>query len=162
MSELSRYFSIDNGFSMSRATQDDVDELVPLINEAFAYQYVGTDGSRTDYERLPKCIDETELYVVKDDKSAVVGCVYIKPDGDALHFGLLALAPEYRGKGIAARMIRSIENYAKENNFASLELDYVSVAPGLKTYYERYGFAETGEVEEWGAVDLRRMRKVVG
>jgi len=43
----------------------------------------------------------------------------------------------------------------------AVELDYMSVAPWLKPYYEKFGYVETGEVMPWGAIDLIRMTKTL-
>jgi hypothetical protein len=37
----------------------------------------------------------------------------------------------------------------------------MSLAPWLKKYYEKYGYAETGTVEAWGTIDLIRMKKAL-
>jgi hypothetical protein len=40
--------------------------------------------------------------------------------------------------------------------------DYMSRAPWLKSYYQKYGFKETDEKIAWGSIDLIRMRRDVG
>jgi GNAT superfamily N-acetyltransferase len=154
---LTDYFAHD-ATTVRRTQAADVDKLVAIVNDAYAYQDEAKGKPRTNPSHLRKRIAGTDFYtVLHEDK--IIGCVYLEPKGSELHFGLLTLAPEFRGKGIAASIIRAIEAYAKDNGFGFIDLDYMSLAPWLKKYYEKYGFTETGEVEPWGAIDLVRMQK---
>lgn len=76
-----------------------------------------------------------------------------------LHFGLLTVVPELRGKGVASTIMEAIDSYVSEHQFQMIALDYMSLAPWLKRYYEKYGFVETGTVNHWGKIDLLRMQK---
>lgn len=138
--------------------ESDIDLLVPIINDAYSYQNSAKGEPRTNPEHLRKRVTETNFYVLENDQE-LMGCVYLEPKGKALHFGLLTLIPEYRKKGIATEILNAIDQYAKDNGFNSIDLDYMSLAPWLKSYYQRYGFAETGKVINWGAIDLIRMTK---
>jgi N-acetylglutamate synthase-like GNAT family acetyltransferase len=154
---LADYFSKD-GIGLRSATDKDIATLVPLINDAYAYQNEAKGEPRTNARHLRQRMTETDFYVITHNNK-IVGCVYVEPKDAALHLGLLTLTPEYRGKGIAQRVMAAVDAYAKANNFESIELDYMSLAPWLKTYYETHGFVETGQVVEWGKINLIRMSK---
>ncbi len=154
---LSDYFSKD-GFYLRSTSEDDINKLVEIINDAYSYQDKAKGGLRTSIDHLRKRIGETNFYTLLYGEDTV-GCVYLEPRGLALHFGLLTLAPDFRGKGIAKALIEAIDTYAKANNFETIDLDYMSLAPWLKKYYEKYGFIETGEATSWGSIDLIRMQK---
>jgi N-acetylglutamate synthase-like GNAT family acetyltransferase len=156
---LSDYFS-KNGLSLRNTLDKDVNELVEIINDAYSYQDEAKGGPRTDPDHLRKRIGETDFYTVLHDKH-IIGCVYLEPKGQALHFGLLTVTPDYRGKSIAKTIIDAIDMYAKSSDFETIDLDYMSLAPWLKSYYEKHGFVETGEVRAWGSIDLVRMQKRV-
>ena len=123
-----------------------------------SYQDGAKDEPRTSPSHLNRRMSETDFFVIEHHTN-LIGCVYLEPRGDALHFGLLTLSPEYRGRGVAGQVIEAIESYAKINHYISLELDYMSLAPWLKKYYEKLGFTETGEVQSWGAIELVHMKK---
>jgi predicted GNAT family N-acyltransferase len=156
---LRNYFFLPS-FTLRPVKDGDVDVLVPIINEAYSYQDSAKGEPRTNPSHLRKRISETEFFVIENQQN-VIGCVYLEPKERALHFGLLTLKPEFRGKGIAKAVVASISLYAKDHHFSSLDLDYMSLAPWLKKYYEQFGFKETGEVIKWGTIDLIRMRKVL-
>lgn len=157
MSTLANYFDKD-GYTLRRAVEDDVPGLVSVINESYSYQDEAKGRPRTDPEHLLKRMSETEFYVLAKSET-IVGCVYLEPIDDSLHFGLLTLIPEMRKTGLGKALMTAIIAYASSKSYVHLELDYISLAPWLKKYYEQYGFQETGEVARWGSIDLVRMKK---
>jgi GNAT superfamily N-acetyltransferase len=144
--------------TMARIADDEIEETVELINPAYRYQESAKGTPRTNPEHLRRRVSETDFYVVKD-AGQIVGCVYLEPREQALHFGLLTLADRYRKTGLAPAIMQALEAYARARHYDTLELDYMSLAPWLKRYYERYGFAETGEITNWGTIDLLHMSK---
>ncbi len=153
-----QYFFACNGYSLRKADDSDVKDLVEIINDAYSYQNEDRGELRTNFDHLKKRISETNFFVIQyHDK--IVGCVYIESKNNSLHFGLFTLILRHRGKGVAGQVMSAIEDLALTNNFDAIELDYMSVAPWLKVYYEKYGFIASGESEEWGKVRLVRMKK---
>lgn len=153
---LAEYYSSDD-VTLRKVNDVDIDTLVAIINDAYSYQNEAKGVLRTNQEHLVKRISETEFYVIEKNKK-LVGCVYLESHQESLHFGLLTIIPELRGTGLGLAIMNAIIKFAKSNQYKYLELDYMSVAPWLKKYYEKYGFKDTGEKTEWGAIDLRRMR----
>ena len=155
--DLATYFSFKD-LELRHAQDADIDQLVEIINEAYSYQDEAKGEPRTSAAKLHARIKEVEFYVLVRD-GALIGCVYLESKATMLHFGLLTLTKENRGLQIGSVLVEAIENFAVENGYSGLELDYMSLAPWLKTYYERYGFELTGEVTEWGTINLIRMSK---
>jgi GNAT superfamily N-acetyltransferase len=151
------YFSFP-GLKMRSLQDDDIEVLVPIINAAYSYQDEAKGQPRTNPEHLRKRAVEVEFYVLIDE-DRIVGCVYLEPKGSKLHFGLLTLIDELRGKGIGTAIMDAIDKYAADNDFEAVALDYMSLAPWLKNYYEKHGFVATGEVTPWGTIDLIKMKK---
>lgn len=154
---LSRHFSHTDA-GLRNVNSSDASILVDIINDAYSYQDKAKGEPRTNVEHLIKRVNETDFYVV-EKASEIAGCVYLEPYGSVLHFGLLTIVPKLRGTGLAPAIIEAIIEYASRNNYSSLELDYMSLAPWLKDYYERYGFKETGEKTTWGSIELVKMRR---
>jgi GNAT superfamily N-acetyltransferase len=159
MASLSDFFEFEN-VALRRIAAADLDSTVAMINAAYAYQDAAKGRPRTDNIHLSQRITESDFYVAKRGDE-VVGCVYVEQHGPSVHFGLLTVARQLRGTGLGAALINAIEAYAKHLETNLLELDYMSLAPWLKSYYERYGFKETGQVVAWGTIDLIRMSKVI-
>lgn len=152
-------FFIHDLYSCSLAVKSDMPATVKLINHAFRYQDDAKGESRISEESLTKRIKETEFYVFKDENRKIVSCIYIDRLAMALHFGLFAVDDELRGSGLAVLIMQSIEQYAIGLGKKYIELDYMSLSPWLKSYYEKYGYHETGEIEDIGWCRLIRMVK---
>lgn len=148
-----------NELTVSIASDADKDELIALINHAFAYQDEAKGDLRISIDNLTIKMNNSEFYVWKDSTNNVVACCYIEPLSDRVHFGLLCVADHLRGKGIAKDILKSIDEYAINRGNKVVELDYMSLSPWLKRYYESYGFNETGNIEDIGWCDLVRMEK---
>lgn len=131
-------------------------KLTKLINKAYAYQDEYKGRPRITEQELRTRAESSELYVF-EDHDTLIGCVYTKVDGNAMHFGLLTIDESMKGKGIGADILEAIESYAISTGITTLQLDYMSIASWLKTYYQNLGFQETGEVIEWGNINLIRM-----
>jgi predicted N-acetyltransferase YhbS len=160
MNNLADYVHYPN-IHMSRIAPAEIEETVALINKAYAYQNSYKQASRTNPAHLRKNAADNEFYVAKQG-GKIVGCVYVKNGPGSTRFGLLTVADELRGRGLGRALIEAVESYAMHNGAKSVELDYMSAAPWLRPYYERHGYAETGEVVNWGAIDLIHMSKPLG
>ncbi|MFZ1812029.1 MAG: GNAT family N-acetyltransferase [Candidatus Saccharimonadales bacterium] len=154
---LSDFFSHQE-LSLRQTEAHDIPLLVPIINEAYSYQDEAKGAQRTNTEHLTQRITEVDFYTLLE-ADEIVGCVYLEPKANVLHFGLLTLVPRLRGKGVGDSLIQAIESYARSHHFETISLDYMSLAPWLNRYYEKFGFRETKKVTRWGKIDLIEMRK---
>ena len=159
MTDLSRHMQFGD-ISLQLISEPEIDATVALINVAYSYQDEAKGGARIDEQKLRQRIETSEFYVAEQD-GRIVGCVYVERLAKKLHFGLLTVAVQLRGKGLGAAIMKAIHDYARELDVQAVELDYMSVAPWLKPYYEKFGYVETGEVMPWGAIDLIRMTKTL-
>src|SRR5665811_1256388 len=157
MADLSTYFHLRDVL-LYLLVEADIDATVELINEAYSYQDEAKGRPRSNAQELRQKIESSEFYVGKQD-GRVIACLYVQRLPKRLHFGLLTVSRELRGKGLGSALMEAIEDYAHALHINGIELDYMSIAPWLKPYYEKYGFAETGEVTPWGNIDLIRMAK---
>jgi len=159
MSDLSDYLQYPD-ISLQLISEPEIDATVALINDAYSYQDEAKGGPRIDEQKLRQRIETSEFYVARQD-GRIVGCVYVERLAKKLHFGLLTVAAQLRGKGLGVAIMEAIHDYARELDVQVVELDYMSLAPWLKLYYEKFGYVETGEVMPWGDIDLIRMTKTL-
>ncbi len=157
MAQLLDSFQIP-GFSVSEAGAGDIPELIALINQAFAYQDEAKGQPRIDAAGLTKKMGESNFLVWRDSQQ-IVACCYVESDEQSLHFGLLSIVPSLRGGKLAPRLLVAIEGYARAQVKTSIELQYMSQAPWLEAYYQRFGFRATGQVRDLGWSKLFGMRK---
>jgi predicted GNAT family N-acyltransferase len=156
--KLSDYFYFPN-ITFEPIKEEEIDETISLINNAFDYQNKIRGKTRTNPENFRKhYFGKTDFYVMREN-GKIIGCRYIEPRGDSLHLGMLALDEAHRGTGLAQAGMKAVIDYAQAAGYEKLELDYMSVAPWLKKYNEKYGFKETGETQDWDGIKLIRMEK---
>jgi N-acetylglutamate synthase-like GNAT family acetyltransferase len=158
MASLSDFFDFD-GLALRRILPGDFPATVELVNEAYAYQETAKGEPRTSLDQLAARAETSECYVLEAG-SKIVGCVYVELLNRKLaKFGMLTVAPALRHKGVGGSLIAAVESYVKGQDIIRLQLDYMSVAPWLKSYYERLGFQENGSIRAWGNIDLIQMEK---
>ncbi len=136
----------------------DTDTVVELINHAFAYQDEAKGSPRTTRKQMETNRAKYNIYTFYDGDQ-LVGCVYTQQTDSIMHFGLLVLADHFQGTGAGEAIVNSILEFAKQSGCKTVDLDYLSVAPWLKKYYEKFGFRETGKREAWLSMEMIQMNK---
>jgi amino-acid N-acetyltransferase len=98
-----------------------------------------------DAERLPSSDLETSgvVLIAARAQDRVVGCVGFEPHGDAGIIRSLAVAPEYRGRGIARALISRAETLASERGVRCLYL----LTEGAAEFWSRIGYVVVPRME---------------
>jgi len=140
-----------------RATQDDIEALVALVNEAYRRSegHVFPGSTRTGRGDLLK---EFDHIIVAEREGRPVACVYFRMDGERAHFGMLATDVDLQGAGIGSALIEHVEGEARARGCAVMHIDVVKEA-GRVPFYERRGYRVVGETPgqtwnggaNWGA-----------
>ena len=60
--------------------------------------------------------------IIAEQNGAIVGCVMIRPFEGDLYFGRLSVLPSARGQGLAARLIRAVEDEARARHLPGVRL----------------------------------------
>ena len=98
------------------------------------------------------------------DNDCVLFTAYIddKPVGAARLYknkvGRVATLPEFRKKGVASKIMSSIEEYAKENGLKELTLNAQLY---VKDFYEHLGYIPVGDIFQEADIDHIKMIKEV-
>ena len=157
MADFTQYLR-EPGLTVSVLAEDDMQEVVRLINHAFAYQDEAKGRERITLDELAQKMRKTNFYVIKQ-QDTIVACVSLELREDCLYLGLLSVADQMQGGKLAPKIMQAIDEYAKQLDYKRIDLSYGSASPWLKKYYERYGFAETGETRDIGWSELIDMSK---
>jgi len=104
-------------FRIRYAETSDVAPLVQLINLAFVVEQIAISGDRVDADRVRAYLDRGR-FLLLEDGTALVGCVYVELRADRGYVGLLSVEPRLQMKGLGR--------------------------PELLRFYGKLGFAETG------------------
>ena len=57
-----------------------------------------------------------------------------------LYIGSIAVAENYRGKGVGTQLLNAVNDFAKKNGFETIILDVVDTNPRAYELYKRYGY----------------------
>jgi ribosomal protein S18 acetylase RimI-like enzyme len=88
--------------------------------------------------------DAARRQIIRCDDVAV-GVFSVEDRGDSLFLGLIAILPEYQGRGIGTTLVRRLQRRAEEEGVpVTLQVLKVNRAREL---YERLGFVLTGETD---------------
>jgi len=148
-----------------RATTADAPALVDVVWAAYrgpaSYRRWTSEehlvrGTRTDERAVLAAIESagSRMLVVEDDGGgAPVACCRIADRGDGLaSFGMFAVDPARQGGGTGRQLVRWAERVAAQLFGASvIELEVLAQQPLLRAWYERLGYAATGETRPFPA-----------
>jgi GNAT superfamily N-acetyltransferase len=126
------------------ATRDDIPRIVNLVNVAFRIsEGFFVIGDRIDAAQV-EAMFGTGTFLVGEVSGALVGCIYLELRKERAYFGLLSVAPEFQGRGLARELIVDVERRAKEAGCAVMDIRTVSTRPELIPLYTKFGYAESG------------------
>jgi GNAT superfamily N-acetyltransferase len=138
------------------ATPDDVPALVPMINAAYLREAHVLPPPRIDEELLGEEIAESaSRMIVAEIDGAPAGCICVSINGRGARFGILAVAPEHQGIGMASMLVGEAERRALDEGQDVLHLDCAKET-GMPAYYASLGY----EVERETPGQFYENRKV--
>lgn len=151
-----------------RATPDfpDWEPVHALIADAFAYMTVrlGHPPQATLQNARQLATEAaTGAVFLLIDHDRPVACLFCRPSRDhdgALYLGKLAVATDYRGGGLARRLIDAAEQEARAQGLHSLTLDTGAMLSELHAVFQRLGFSPPDIRPEVPGI-LTMMRQVV-
>ncbi|WP_306415946.1 GNAT family N-acetyltransferase [Fulvivirga ulvae] len=92
--------------------------------------------------------------VVAYENDAPVGCGAIKPHGeDAMEVKRMFVSPAMRGKGIAAKVLDDLEQWAKELGYARCVLETGKKQPEAIGLYKKSGYQVTANYGQYIGVE---------
>jgi ribosomal protein S18 acetylase RimI-like enzyme len=121
-----------------RVVFHDLERESPAVASALGAEIAASFGPR----------DEAPLSILAhDENGALIGGLNGVSHWRWLYVKHLWVAPECRGLGLGARLLRRAEEAARARGCVGLYLD--SFDPRAIGYYERCGFARCGEIENF-------------
>jgi predicted N-acetyltransferase YhbS len=130
-------------FDIRLAESSDTDKLVRLINAAFVVEKVVIEGDRIDSDKL-RALFESGKFLLLEDATELVGCVYIEIRNRRGYLGLLGVRPHRQKSGLGRRLVEAAEDYLRKANCEGVDLRIVSARTELPPFYERLGYTATG------------------
>lgn len=139
-----------------RAGVEDVPALHQLIESAYrgvsarqgwSHEADLLDGQRTDPDALLAMLDDPAQVLLVAETDALVACVALSDRGGNLaYLGMLTVSPMHQAAGLGRSMLGAAEAFARKELRASrIEMTVIAQRGDLIAWYERRGYALTGE-----------------
>lgn len=90
--------------------------------------------------------DPAATILVAREGDALIGCVAVTVKGTALSYlGMLCVAPRLQSAGLGRQLLDAAEDHARSAGIAAMEMTVIDSRAALIAWYERRGYAFTGE-----------------
>jgi ribosomal protein S18 acetylase RimI-like enzyme len=143
---------------ITKATLADVPELNVLINNAYRGEESKKgwtteadliDGTRIDEAALIEYFNNEAITILKyvDDDGRITGSVYLEVKEPKLYLGMFSVSPVLQGKGVGRTLLEEAEIIARQLNCHTITMTVISSRTELISWYERRGYAFTGEIQ---------------
>jgi ribosomal-protein-alanine N-acetyltransferase len=129
------------------AKKDDIDKILEIENISFPSPW-----GRIAFEcEISKMLSGLSMFKVAEDEDNNKLCGYICADIiiDYIHILNLAIAPDYRRKGIAGEFIRIIESNAIQRKNYGITLEVRETNTAAINLYRKFGFEIKGKRERY-------------
>jgi ribosomal protein S18 acetylase RimI-like enzyme len=105
------------------------------------------DDERTSREELDALLaDPTVTVLTARDGAALIGCVAVTvKDAGLAYLGMLCVLPTLQSGGLGRRLLDAAEDHARAQGIAAMEMTVIDSRAALIAWYERRGYALTGE-----------------
>jgi len=143
--------------NFNRAKVGDIDALHALVESAYrgesakrgwTHEADLLGGQRTDARALREIIAaDNQIILLAKNRNAIAGCVQLSRVGDRLaYLGLLTVDPALQAAGLGKHLLAESEQFVREQWQAqAIEMTVIRQRLDLIAYYERRGYARTGE-----------------
>ncbi len=138
-------------FRIRMATAEDRAKLISLVNSAYSIETF-LEGTRTDGERLGAMMEKGSVLIAEDGSGGLLACVYFEVRGSRGYLGQLAVDPAHQGQGLGRFMVEAAEERLRSEGCEAVDITVLSMRPDLPPLYRRFGYVETGVVEDFRPV----------
>ena len=165
-SQFWRSHFLNDKLALRRACAADVPALVTLVNSAYrgdssrAGWTTEADllgGQRIDAQRLAETIAApNSVVLLHEAQGEPIACVHLERRSADCYLGMLTIQPTIQGGGLGRRLLEAAERWAvTEWNVQSIYMTVIVQRGELIAWYERRGYARTGEYQPFPYDDPR-------
>ena len=148
------------------ATAADLSALHALVESAYrgdsarrgwSHEADLLDGQRTDLAALGAMVRDTGQHLlVFRDNDALRACVALTDKGHGLaYLGMLTVDPDHQSGGLGKLILAAAEDHAAGFGASRVEMTVIAQRRELIAWYERRGYALTGERRPFPSSDPR-------
>jgi ribosomal protein S18 acetylase RimI-like enzyme len=154
---------------LEHAVEADYPAIIDLVNAGYrghgAVESWNVESGIIEGTRLTDSLLRDDLaakphahfLVHRDSESrAIIGTVWLEPvNGGTWYLGLFTVDPALQKQHLGHALLSAAEDFAKARGACSMRMGVLSVRETLIAWYERRGYARTGETEPFPYGDDR-------
>lgn len=154
---------------LEHATEPDFPAIIDLVNDAYrghgAVESWNIESGIIEGTRLTDSLLREDLtakphahFLVTHDPEtkAIIGTVWLEPLAEGVwYLGLFTVSPALQKQHLGRALLTAAEEFAKDHGAHSIRMGVLNVRDALIAWYERRGYARSGETEPYPYVDNR-------
>jgi GNAT superfamily N-acetyltransferase len=161
---LATYQAKPTPYSIERATFDDSRGILRCLRAAFEpYEHLYTPAGYVDTvmtpETLGRRLEAMTMFVARDQAGVIIGTIGGHRQGDEGHIRGMAVIPEWQGRGVADRLLTTIEAALAAAGCSILTLDTTAPLGRAIHFYERNGYQPSGAISDFFSMPLYEYAK---
>lgn len=149
------------------ATEADLPEVAALTNWAYrgtgevaswtVESYLAGDRTNVDALRADMAAKpDAHLLVWRDAEGELLGHVWLEPVAEGLwYLGLLSVRPDRQDRQLGRALLAAAEDFARARGARRVQMTVINVRDTLIAWYQRRGYALTGETRPFPYGDTR-------
>lgn len=141
--------------AITTASPDDAPALKDLLEAAYRgdsarqgwnHEADILDDERIERDELDALLADPAVTILTADQGALVGCVAVtRKEARLGYLGMLCVLPTLQSAGLGRRLLDAAEDHARALGLAAMEMTVIDSRTSLIAWYERRGYAFTGE-----------------
>ena len=154
---------------LTPAADTDLEAVVTLVNSAYrgesarvgwTHEADYLDGQRTDAETLRRDLAAQPgalILTLRDSPGGpLLGSVWLEPaEAGAWYLGLLTVQPDLQDRKLGRTLLEEAETFAAGRGAKVIRMTVVSIRDTLIAWYQRRGYALTGQTQPFPYEDQR-------
>ncbi len=143
-------------FDLRSACEADAADIAALVNRAYRPPVDGAGwthenklvgGDRTSASQVRALLGARSAILLLCQDAKIVACVHVQDGQSGACIGMLATDPALQAQGLGKKMLAHAEDYAvRQFSAVRFMMSILTGRPELLAFYERRGYALTGEV----------------
>jgi GNAT superfamily N-acetyltransferase len=128
------------------ATIAQADAVATLVTLAYRVEDFLVDGDRTNPDEVREKMTHGVFLTLPDKTGMLVGAVYVelREGGTRGYFAMLSVHPAHQGEGLARRLVKAAEDYARAAGCTHMDLHVLSPRLELPAFYRHLGYVDNG------------------
>jgi predicted N-acetyltransferase YhbS len=123
----------------------DAGTIAALVNRAFEVERFFKRGDRTTPAGVRTMMDDGAFLVLENEAEAI-GVVFVRVTPPHGYFGMLAIDPARKGRGLGRALIDAAERHLAGAGCSHVDIHVVNLREELPPYYARLGYEVVGEL----------------